>query len=211
MTSQYIIDFYHLITTTSDTDDVILNVSLSLTNNAWHRRCHLFWWNISLSLTNNTCHRRCHLFWWNVSFSLTNLLMFYSMCLKIFTLFFHTIFPIGYYLKFDIRWPSLIYARHKQDHLMLIHVLFRFNQFSDIWEKLCFHFLIWSCVKTLSCNGGHLGFLIPKQNKQLFRGPYKENACKGTNPSHKWLWWRCFFNIRHLESIIGNSRHVESE
>ena len=172
VTSQYIIDFYHLITTTPNTDDVILNVSLSLTNNTWHRRCHLFWWN--------------------VSFSLTNLLMFHSMCLKIFILFFHTIFPIGYYLKFDMRWPSLIYARHKQDHLMLIHVLFRFNQFSDFWEKICFHFLIWSCVKTLSCNGGHLGFLIPKQNKQLFRGPYKENACKGTNPSHKWLWWRFF-------------------
>ena len=42
-------------------------------------------------------------------------------------------------------------------HLMIIHVLFGFNQISGFWKEF-FHFPIWSDDNNLSCDGGNLGF-----------------------------------------------------
>ena len=51
----------------------------------------------------------------------------------------------------------------------MIDAQFRFNQCNSFREAIISVFPIWSCVNTMTCGGGHLGFQIITKNTNLIR------------------------------------------
>ena len=44
-------------------------------------------------------------------------------------------------------------------------------------KKIFLYFPIWSCVNTMTCGGGHLGFQIITKNTNLIKRPFNDHSC----------------------------------